>query len=177
MAHKELKYDADARKALEQGVDAVANAVKVTSLQRLSAGGGLGPRARHTRDTEGSAGPMTLNDYLPILLLALVLGVFASGSFLASNVLAPRHPTLAKLSPYESGIQPVTGISNDQFPIKFYVIAMLFIVFDIESVFLFPWAVVFRSLGRSGVLEMASFVAFLLAAYVYVWKRGGLEWE
>jgi len=120
---------------------------------------------------------VTLNDYLPILLLSVIVVIFAIGSFVASNLLAPRHPTLAKLSPYESGIEAIEAIGNDPFPIKFYVIAMLFIVFDIESVFLFPWAVVFRSLGLGGVLEMASFVAFLLAAYVYVWKRGGLEWE
>ncbi len=120
---------------------------------------------------------MTLGDYYPILLLTLVVAVFATGSFLASNLLAPRHPTPAKLSPYESGIEPVAMEGGEPFPIKFYVIAMLFIVFDVESVFLFPWAVIFRSLGMGGVVEMAVFVAFLLGAYVYVLKRGGLEWE
>ncbi len=120
---------------------------------------------------------MTLGDYLPILLMTVVVLLFASGTFVASNLLAPRHPTPAKLSPYESGIEPVTQIGTEPFPIKFYVIAMLFIVFDVESVFLFPWAVVFRSLGRGGVLEMAAFVAFLLGAYVYVVRRGALEWE
>jgi len=120
---------------------------------------------------------VTLGDYLPILLLTVVVSIFATGSFMASNLLAPRHPTRAKLSPYESGIEPVAMMGNEPFPVKFYVIAMLFIVFDIESVFLFPWAVIFRSLGRGGIYEMAAFVAFLLGAYFYVLKRGGLEWE
>jgi len=120
---------------------------------------------------------VTLNDYLPILLLTVVVAIFAVFSFVASNLLAPRHPTPAKLSAYESGIEPIAMTGNEPFPIRFYVIAMLFIVFDVESVFLFPWAVVFRSLGRGGVFEMAAFVAFLLGAYVYVLKRGGLEWE
>jgi NADH-quinone oxidoreductase subunit A len=120
---------------------------------------------------------VTLNDYLPILLLVVIVGFFAVFSFAASNLLAPRHPTPAKLSAYESGITPIAMTGNEPFPIRFYVIAMLFIVFDVESVFLFPWAVVFRSLGRGGVFEMAAFVAFLLGAYAYVLKRGGLEWE
>ena len=120
---------------------------------------------------------MTLNDYLPILLLTVIVAVFAAGSFVASNLMAPRHPTAAKLSAYESGIEPIAMEGNDPFPIKFYVIAMLFIIFDVESVFLFPWAVIFRDLGRGGVIEMAAFVAFLLGGYFYVLKRGGLEWE
>jgi NADH-quinone oxidoreductase subunit A len=120
---------------------------------------------------------VTLGDYFPVLLLTVVVSIFAVATFIASNLLAPRFPTPAKRSPYESGISPVQTVGNEPFPIKFYVIAMLFIVFDVESVFLFPWAVVFRSLGRAGIAEMASFVAFLLGGYFYVWKRGGLEWE
>ena len=120
---------------------------------------------------------MTIGAYTPILLLTLFIGVFAAGSFVGANLLAPSRPTAAKLSPYECGIEPIGIDVSEPFPVKFYVIAMLFIVFDVESVFLFPWAVVFRSLGLGGILEMAAFVAFLLAAYIYVWKRGGLEWE
>lgn len=120
---------------------------------------------------------MNLGAYGPVLLLTVLVTLFATGSFLASTVLAPSRPTAAKLAPYECGIEPIALSGNEPFPIKFYVIAMLFIVFDVESVFLFPWAVVFRSLGLGGIVEMAVFVSFLLAAYVYVWKRGGLEWE
>ena len=120
---------------------------------------------------------MTLGAYTPVLILTLLATVFAIGSFIGSNVMAPHRPTSAKLAPYECGIEPIRLEGSEPFPVKFYVIAMLFIVFDVESVFLFPWAVTFRSLGRGGVVEMAAFVAFLLAAYVYVWKRGGLEWE
>jgi NADH-quinone oxidoreductase subunit A len=120
---------------------------------------------------------MTIGAYTPILILTLFIFVFATGSFVGSKLLAPSRPTPAKLAPYECGIEPVGIDVSEPFPVKFYVIAMLFIVFDVESVFLFPWAVVFRNLGRGGILEMAGFVAFLLAGYVYVWKRGGLEWE
>lgn len=120
---------------------------------------------------------MNLGAYTPILILTLLIVVFASGSFVSSNLLAPHRPTSAKLSPYECGIEAVSIETSEPFPVKFYVIAMLFIVFDIESVFLYPWAVVFRQLGGGGALEMAAFVAFLLGGYVYVWKRGGLEWE
>lgn len=120
---------------------------------------------------------MTIDAYLPILLFAVIATVFGAGSVMASNLIVPKHPTPAKLAPYECGITPLEPEIRTRFPVKFYVIAMLFIVFDVETVFLFPWAVVFRKLGAAGVAEMGAFIAFLLAAYVYVWKRGGLEWE
>ena len=118
-----------------------------------------------------------LGAYTPILILTILVVVFAAGSFVGANLLAPNRPTRTKLEPYECGIEAVSIDTQEPFPIKFYVIAMLFIVFDIESVFLFPWAVVFRQLGSGGAIEMAAFIAFLLGGYVYVWKRGGLSWE
>jgi NADH-quinone oxidoreductase subunit A len=87
-----------------------------------------------------------------------------------------RKPTPEKLSPYECGMQPV-GTARERFSVKFYLVAMLFLLFDIEAVFLFPWAVVYRDLKMFGFLEMVLFIAVVLAGYVYVWKKGALEWE
>ena len=119
---------------------------------------------------------MTLPAYLPILILLILSTLFAVGSMLVASRLSPRRWTAAKLQPYESGIVPEQGVERERFPVKFYLVAMLFIIFDIETVFLYPWAVAFSELAVFGLIEMAIFIAILLAAYVYVWKRGGLEW-
>jgi NADH-quinone oxidoreductase subunit A len=116
-----------------------------------------------------------LAQYLPIVLLLVLAAGFAVLSILASRLLGPRQPTPAKLAPYECGIVP-ERVPRERFPVKFYVIAMLFIVFDIETIFLFPWAVTFRQLGLFGLVEMAIFIGLVFVAYVYVWQRGGLEW-
>ena len=118
-----------------------------------------------------------LGEYLPILVLTVLAVVFAALSFLASSLLRPRRPTPAKLMPYESGIVPERLPRGERFSVKFYVVAMLFIVFDIETIFLFPWAVGFRQLGLFGLGEMAIFIGLVFVAYVYVWKSGGLDWE
>ncbi|MFN2594062.1 MAG: NADH-quinone oxidoreductase subunit A [Actinomycetota bacterium] len=119
---------------------------------------------------------MTLPAYLPILFLVILSSLFAVGSMIAASKLAPRRWTPAKLEPYECGIVPEDDIERERFPVKFYLVAMLFILFDIETVFLYPWAVIYDELKVFGLIEMGTFVALLLAAYVYVWKRGGLEW-
>jgi NADH-quinone oxidoreductase subunit A len=93
-----------------------------------------------------------------------------------SHLLQPRRPTDVKGMPYESGMTPLGG-TRDRFSVKFYLVAMLFIVFDIEVVFMIPWAVAFRELGLFGLVEMFVFVMILLIAFIYVWKRGALEWE
>jgi NADH-quinone oxidoreductase subunit A len=119
---------------------------------------------------------MTLADYLPILLLAGLGAVFAVASIAAARLLSPRRPTPAKVMPYECGIVP-EQLPRERFSVKFYVVAMLFIVFDIEAIFLFPWAVTFRQLGLFGLVEMVIFIGLVFVAYVYVWQRGGLEWD
>src|SRR5436309_10706450 len=119
----------------------------------------------------------TLGQYLPIVLLAGLAFLFAGGSMAASALLRPRRPTPAKVAPYECGIVPERVPRGERFPVKFYLVAMLFIVFDIETIFLFPWAVEFRSLGLFGLVEMVVFIALVLVAYVYVWKTGGLDWS
>jgi NADH-quinone oxidoreductase subunit A len=119
---------------------------------------------------------VTLPDYLPILFLIILSSIFAIASMLVASRLTPRNWTAAKLEPYESGIVPEQTPDRERFPVKFYLVAMLFIIFDIETVFLYPWAVVFDELKIFGLIEMGVFIAMLFAAYVYVWKRGGLEW-
>jgi NADH-quinone oxidoreductase subunit A len=116
-----------------------------------------------------------LSQYLPIVILAGLGAAFAVASVLVSRALQPKRPTPAKLAPYECGVVP-ERLPRERFPVKFYVVAMLFIVFDIEIIFLFPWAVTFRQLGLFGLVEMAIFIGLVFVAYVYVWQRGGLEW-
>ena len=114
--------------------------------------------------------------YLPILTMVVLVVLFVSGSFLASTFLGPRRPTSAKEAPYESGIVPEHEPA-ERFPVKFYLVAMMFIIFDIEVVFLYPWAVNFRSLGINGFLEMVVFIVILMFGYLYLWKKGALEWD
>jgi NADH-quinone oxidoreductase subunit A len=116
-----------------------------------------------------------LSQYLPVAILAGVGGLFAVASVVVSHAFQPKRPTPAKMLPYECGIVPERA-PRDRFPVKFYVIAMLFIVFDVEVIFLFPWAVTFRQLGLFGLVEMAVFIGLVFVSYVYVWQRGGLEW-
>jgi NADH-quinone oxidoreductase subunit A len=93
-----------------------------------------------------------------------------------SLFLGPRNPTVRKLQPYESGIQPLDTVRR-RFPVRFHLIAMLFIVFDIEAIFFYPWAVNYKRLGLFGLVEMVIFIAILLVGYVYIWKKGAFEWE
>ena len=118
-----------------------------------------------------------LIDYLPIVVMAVLAGVFAVGSLMASGMLRPNRPNPVKLSAYECGNDPVRLPSGERFSVKFYLIAMLFIIFDVEIVFFYPWAVVARELRIFGLVEMLVFVGLLFVAYVYIWKRGGLDWE
>jgi len=118
-----------------------------------------------------------LSDYLPIVVLGALALVFAVGSLGASALLRPNRPNPVKLSAYECGNDPVRLPRGERFSVRFYIVAMLFIIFDIETIFLFPWAVSFRRLGLFGLIEMAIFIALVFAAYLYVWKKGGLDWS
>ena len=120
---------------------------------------------------------MELREYLPIVILAVLSLAFGVLSLLVSSLVRPNRPTPAKLAPYECGIEPERLPTGERFSVKFYVVAMLFIIFDIETIFLFPWAVTFRQLGLFGLVEMTIFIALVFVAYVYVWKRGGLDWD
>ncbi len=117
-----------------------------------------------------------LSEYLPVVILAALALAFAVLSLAASALVRPSRPTPAKLAPYECGIEPERLPKGERFSVSFYVVAMLFIIFDIETIFLFPWAVGFRQLGLFGLVEMAVFIGLVFVAYVYVWRRGGLDW-
>jgi NADH-quinone oxidoreductase subunit A len=114
--------------------------------------------------------------YAPIVIMGIVVGAFVVLSLAVSALLRPKRPTAAKMAPYESGIPPVRLPKAERFPVKFYVVAMLFIIFDVEAIFLYPWAVAFRQLGLFGLVEMVVFIGLVFVAYVYVWQKGGLEW-
>ena len=114
-------------------------------------------------------------DYLPILVMAGVVVAFVSLSFVASQLLAPQRPNAAKQAPYECGIVPEQEPA-ERFPVKFYLIAMSFIVLDVEIVFLYPFAVVFRGLGLFGLVAMTVFVLVLLVPFAYLLSVGALEW-
>ncbi len=116
--------------------------------------------------------------YTPILVLGVIAALFAVGSVGIALVVGPRRFNRAKLAAYECGIEPAASrLGGGRFPIKFYLTAMLFIVFDIEIVFLYPWAVAFDALGTFALVEMALFMAAVFVAYAYVWRRGGLNWD
>ena len=117
-----------------------------------------------------------LGAYLPIIVLAVVAVLFGLGSLIFSTLIGQKKPSAVKLAPYECGVEPV-GSARERFSIKFYIIAMLFILFDIEAVFLYPWAVLFKRLGMFGLIEMGVFIVILFVGYIYVWKKGALEWE
>jgi NADH-quinone oxidoreductase subunit A len=116
--------------------------------------------------------------YVPILVLAALAAVFVVFSVTMGALAGPKRWNRAKLSAYECGIEPTPQpLGGGRFPVKYYLTAMLFIVFDIEIIFLYPWAVAFDKLGIFGLVEMVLFLVTVLVAFGYVWRRGGLEWE
>ena len=117
-----------------------------------------------------------LRDYLPIAILLGVSTGLAVAMVVLGQILGPRRDTPEKLMPYESGMTPI-GTAVRRMPVRYYLIAVLFVLFDIEVIFLLPYAVVLRKLGLFGLIEMLVFVMILLIGYVYVWKKGALEWE
>lgn len=115
-------------------------------------------------------------NYVPIAIFALIGMAFGVVSLLLGWLVRPSHPYHAKLLPYESG-SPLFMDARIQFPMRYYIIAMLFVIFDIEIVFMFPWAVAFKKLGLLGLVEMGLFIAILVVGFWYVWKKGALEWD
>jgi len=119
-----------------------------------------------------------VSPYVPLLIMLALGAGFAAVSVIATSLIGPARYNRAKLEAYECGIEPSPQASGGgKVPIKFYLIAMLFIIFDIETVFLFPFAIAFNQLGLFAVVEVLLFVAAVLAAYAYVWRRGGLDWD
>jgi len=114
-------------------------------------------------------------NYLPLLMHFIVAGLLASAIVTLSWIIGQRKPNQAKMSPYECGMTPV-GDARERFSVKFYMVAMLFILFDVEAVFLYPWAVILRELKMFGFWEMMVYIGIFLVGFFYVWKKGVLEW-
>ena len=117
-----------------------------------------------------------LSDYFPLIVLIILSTGLAVLVVALGHLFGPRRPTERKSLPYESGMRPI-GPGSRRMPIHFYLVAVLFILFDIEVVFFLPWAVVFKKLGLFGLVEMGIFIVILLVGFVYAWKKGALEWE
>jgi len=115
------------------------------------------------------------NPYFPVLVLFLFAGVVVAALLLLSQILGPKSFSPVKGEPFESG-NPPKGDARIRFPVKFYLVAMLFLIFDIEVVFLYPWAIHFRRLGIFGLAEMGVFLLILVFGFIYAWKKGALDW-
>ena len=121
-------------------------------------------------------GESMLIEYLAILIYIAIAVVFALFTIVATHLLGQKKPSAVKQAPYECGMTTI-GSSFRRVPIKYYIIAMLFLLFDIEVVFLYPWAVVFKEFKVFAFISMVVFIGILLIAYIYIWKKGALEWE
>jgi len=117
-----------------------------------------------------------LSRYFPIVIFGVLAVAFGLGTLLISYYVQPRENNAEKLSPYECGSEPVSD-ARMPFPVRYYVIAMLFVIFDIEVIFLYPWAIDFFRIGLIGFLEMVIFIALFVLAFVYAWRKGALDWE
>jgi NADH-quinone oxidoreductase subunit A len=114
-------------------------------------------------------------NYVPIFIFIAFIGVLIPVTLLAAKLVRPDNPSKTKLMPYECGIDPVDS-SRGRYTVRYYIVAILFVVFDVETIFLFPWAVQFKALGAFGLLEMLIFLLILVVGYIWIWKKGALEW-
>ena len=114
-------------------------------------------------------------NYVPIFIFAGVVAVLIPITLILAKLVRPENPNRTKLMPYECGVDPV-GDSRQRYTVRFYIVAILFVIFDIETVFLFPWAVQYKLLVMFGFVEMMGFLTILVVGYVWIWKKGALEW-
>ena len=117
-----------------------------------------------------------MGHYFPILIFAVLAAALPLGTILVARAVQRRRPNPAKLEPYECGIEPSTDAFDTRFSVRYFLIAVLFVVFDVETIFLFPWAIMFNRLGLFGLIEMVIFLAILVVGYFYCWKRKALDW-
>ena len=117
-----------------------------------------------------------LVEYIPIAILFIIASAIAILVMTLGSIFGPQRKSFRKMSPYESGMMPI-GPGTRRMSIRFYLVAVLFILFDVEVIFFYPWAVNFRALGVFGFVEMLVFVGILLVGYIYIWKKGALEWD
>ena len=113
--------------------------------------------------------------YIPVIIFLVLATLFPVVALLAAKLVRPDSPFAAKLRPYECGIEPESD-ARGRYTVRFYIVAILFVIFDVETIFLFPWAVQFRALGLFGLIEMGIFLAILIVAYIWIYKKGALEW-
>ena len=114
-------------------------------------------------------------NYVPVFIFIAIIAIAIPLPLLAAKLVRPENPNTTKLMPYECGIDPV-GSARGRYTIRFFMVAILFVIFDVETIFLFPWAVQFRALGIFGLMEMFIFLGILILGYVWIWKKGALEW-
>jgi len=114
--------------------------------------------------------------YFPVLVFAVLAAALPLGTIFVARVVQRNRPNPAKLEPYECGIEPSTSAFDTRFSVRYFLIAVLFVVFDVETIFLFPWAVMFNRLGLFGLIEMIVFIVILVVGYFYCWKRKALDW-
>ncbi|MGP0020791.1 MAG: NADH-quinone oxidoreductase subunit A [Candidatus Sulfotelmatobacter sp.] len=114
-------------------------------------------------------------NYVPIFIFIAVVGSLLPITLLLAKLVRPSNPSKTKLMPYECGIDPIDS-ARGRYTVRYYIIAILFVVFDVETIFLFPWAVRFKAFGLFGLLEMLIFLAILIVGYIWVWRKGALEW-
>lgn len=114
-------------------------------------------------------------NYVPIFIFIAIIGALLPVTLLAAKLVRPDNPSKTKLMPYECGIDPIDS-ARGRYTVRYYIVAILFVVFDVETIFLFPWAVKFKAFGLFGLLEMLIFLAILIVGYVWVWAKGALEW-
>ncbi len=114
-------------------------------------------------------------NYVPIFIIVAIVGTLLPITLLLAKLVRPSNPNKTKLMPYECGIDPIDS-ARGRYTVRFYIVAILFVVFDVETIFLFPWAVRFKAFGLFGLLEMLIFLAILIVGYIWVWKKGALEW-
>ncbi|QOR70028.1 NADH-quinone oxidoreductase subunit A [Ruania alkalisoli] len=117
------------------------------------------------------------NPYVPLLVMGLLAFVMGLAGLLSSAVIGPKRYNKIKVDAYECGIQPSPHAASGRFPVKYYIVAMTFIIFDIEVVFLYPWAVAFTELATFGLIAMIAFLLLITVPFVYEWRRGGLDWD
>ncbi len=117
-----------------------------------------------------------LNEYLPLIIITSFAAILAVLVVVLGAIFGPKRPTARKGAPYESGMTPF-GSGQRRITVRYYLVAMLFILFDVETIFFLPWAVAFRKLGLFGLIEMFIFIGVLVVGYIYAWKKGALEWE
>lgn len=114
-------------------------------------------------------------NYVPIFIFIGIISIALPVTLLAAKLVRPENPNKIKLMPYECGIDPV-GSARGRYTIRFFIVAILFVIFDVETIFLFPWAVQFKAFGLFGLMEMCIFLGILILGYIWIWKKGALEW-